>query len=309
MTSNPFSLNFNFEPGKICELQPNIRRIIAPNSSPMTFSGTNTYLVGKKNIAVIDPGPKIECHLNSILDNIKLNQSITHILITHSHVDHSPLAKALQDQTGAPIYGYGDNFAGRSEIMVKLAQNGNLEGGEGLDPDFVPDILLKDGDVLKNNEWQFDVIWTPGHLGNHLCFGLKQNNALFSADHVMGWATSLVSPPDGDLTQFMNSLKKLLEFKDYSTYYPGHGDKITQPEVIINYILKHREMREKQVLSSIKNKSLNATEIAQDIYLDVNPALIPAAARNVFAHLIDLRERQLVKNTSSLDFQTKFTTV
>ena len=132
---------------------------------------------------------------------------------------------------------------------------------------------------------------------------------MFSADHVMGWATSLVSPPDGDLTQFMNSLRKLLELNDYSTYYPGHGDKIANPKAIIEYILTHRKMREKQVLASISDKSLNASEIAQDIYLDVNPALIPAAARNVFAHLIDLRERELVKNISKLDFQAKFTTI
>lgn len=309
MEGNPFSLKFNCEPGKIHQLQSNISRIIAPNSSPMTFTGTNTYLVGSKKLAIIDPGPNIESHLNTILTSIKPNQSITHIFVTHSHIDHSPLAKILQNKTNAPIYAFGDSFSGRSEMMLKLSKKGNLMGGEGLDTHFSPDILVKDGEVINNDEWALNAIWTPGHLGNHLCYGLKEIGVLFSADHVMGWATSLVSPPDGDLTQFMNSLQKLLKFNEYNIYYPGHGDKIDNPKEIINYIIKHRKMREEQILNCISDVSLNSTQIAKIIYIDVNKSLIPAAARNVFAHLIDLKERKLVTNTHELEFETIFSKI
>jgi glyoxylase-like metal-dependent hydrolase (beta-lactamase superfamily II) len=309
MEGNPFSLKFNFEPGKVHQLQRNIRRIIAPNGSPMTFTGTNTYLVGNQNLAVIDPGPNIKAHLNSILASVTPNQSITHILITHSHIDHSPLAKILQEKTNAPIYAFGDSFSGRSKMMMELTKKGDLKGGEGLDENFSPDVYVKDGDQISSDEWCFDAIWTPGHLGNHLCYGLKKSGVLFSADHVMGWATSLVSPPDGDLTQFMDSLQKLLKFDDYNLYYPGHGDKIDNPKEIINYIIKHRKMREKQILKSIAEISLNSTQIAEKIYIDVNKSLIPAAARNVFAHLIDLKQRQLVTNSHELNFETIFSSI
>ena len=309
MEGNPFSLKFNFEPGKVHQLQRNIRRIIAPNGSPMTFTGTNTYLVGKQKLAVIDPGPNIKAHLNSILASVTPNQSITHILITHSHIDNSPLAKILQEKTKALIYAFGDSFSGRSKMMMDLTKKGDLKGGEGLDLNFSPDVYVKDGDQISNDEWCFDAIWTPGHLGNHLCYGLKESSVLFSADHVMGWATSLVSPPDGDLTQFMHSLQKLLKFDDYNRYYPGHGDIIDNPKEIINYIIKHRKMREKQILESINEIPLNATQIAEKIYTDINKALIPVAARNVFAHLIDLKERQLVTNSHELEFETIFSLI
>lgn len=306
MKKNPFSLNFRCEPGKVEQLEENIQRIIAPNASPMTFTGTNTYLVGKEKLAVIDPGPKDLLHLHSILSAVKANQKITHILITHSHIDHSPLSKLLKEKTGAKIYAFGNSFCGKSPTMQRLIDQGDLGGGEGLDLDFEPDILIKDNDIISNNEWSFEVIHTPGHLGNHVCFGLNEQNILFSADHVMGWATSLVSPPDGDLTQFMKSLKKLLKKDQYNKFFPGHGDIISNPKEIIDYIIGHRKMRESQILDELKELSLTATKLTKAIYTDVDQSLIPAAARNVFAHLIDLGERNLVTKPENLSFSSEF---
>ena len=306
MKKSPFSLNFRCEPGKIELLEENIQRIIAPNASPMTFTGTNTYLVGNKCLAVIDPGPKNLTHLNSILSSVKPHQKITHILITHSHIDHSPLSKLLKEKTGAKIYAFGNSFSGKSLIMQRLSDQGDLRGGEGLDLEFKPDILITDNDIISNNEWSFEVIHTPGHLGNHVCFGLNEQNILFSADHVMGWATSLVSPPDGDLTQFMESLRKLLTKDQYTKFYPGHGDIISNPTEIINYIIDHRKMRETQIMNELKDLSLTATKLTKAIYTEIDKSLIPAAARNVFAHLIDLGERDLVTKPKNLNFFSEF---
>ena len=306
MKKSPFSLNFRCEPGKIELLEENIQRIIAPNASPMTFTGTNTYLVGNKCLAVIDPGPKNLTHLNSILSSVKPHQKITHILITHSHIDHSPLSKLLKEKTGAKIYAFGNSFSGKSLIMQRLSDQGDLRGGEGLDLEFKPDILITDNDIISNDEWSFEVIHTPGHLGNHVCFGLNEQNILFSADHVMGWATSLVSPPDGDLTQFMESLRKLLTKDQYTKFYPGHGDIISNPTEIINYIIDHRQMRETQIMNELKDLSLTATKLTKAIYTEIDKSLIPAAARNVFAHLIDLGERDLVTKPKNLNFFSEF---
>jgi len=306
MKKSPFSLNFRCETGKVEQLEENIQRIIAPNASPMTFTGTNTYLVGTEKLAVIDPGPNDLLHLNSILSAVKSNQKITHILITHSHIDHSPLSKFLKEKTGAKIYAFGNSFSGKSPTMKRLTDKGDLGGGEGLDLEFQPDILIKDNDSISSCEWSFEVIHTPGHLGNHVCFGLNEQNILFSADHVMGWATSLVSPPDGDLTQFMESLRKLLTKDQYTKFYPGHGDIISNPKEIINYIIDHRKMRETQILNELKDLSLTATKLTKAIYIDVDQSLIPAAARNVFAHLIDLGERDLVTKPKNLNFFSEF---
>ena len=198
---------FNPAVGAAQEVGPNIRRILAPNPSPMTFRGTNTYLVGSHQIAVIDPGPDDAGHLAAILAALRPDQQITHILITHAHLDHSPLAARLARETGAPIYAYGAAESGRSAIMQQLAETGLVGGGEGVDAGFVPDVGLDDGAVLEGEGWQLLAHWTPGHFGNHLCFAM--GDTVFTGDLVMGWASSLVSPPDGDLTDFMASCHRL----------------------------------------------------------------------------------------------------
>lgn len=217
---------FNPEIGTSYQLANDVIRITAPNPSPMTFRGTNTYLLGTTDLAVIDPGPESDAHLQAILAALKPDQKITHILITHSHLDHSPLAARLSKQTDAPVYGFGPSGAGQSDIMKSLARGGQLGGGEGFDPDFAPDHFLKDKDHITGANWSMQALWTPGHFGNHLCFGDEKR--MFCGDHVMGWATSLVSPPDGDLTQFMASCARLLEHPA-SIYYPGHGAPLETP--------------------------------------------------------------------------------
>ena len=199
--------DFDPVPGVAEELSPGLRRILAPNPSPMTFRGTNTYLVGTTELAVIDPGPASEPHLQAIMKALAPGQRVTHVFVTHSHLDHSPLARALSDETGAPVLAFGDSLAGRSTVMEQLAATGMVAGGEGVDHDFTPDRGLKDGETVNGSGWTLEVIHTPGHLGNHIALGW--GDICFTGDHVMGWASSLVSPPEGDLTDFMASCRRL----------------------------------------------------------------------------------------------------
>ncbi|WP_295317652.1 MBL fold metallo-hydrolase, partial [Roseobacter sp.] len=204
----PSPAEFDPAPGVAEEAEPGLRRILAPNPSPMTFRGTNTYLLGTRDLAVIDPGPVSEPHLRAILDAVLPGQRISHIIVTHAHLDHSPLAAGLSAATGAPVLGFGPAHAGRSTVMTRLALTGMAEGGEGIDTAFSPDETLADGDIIEGDGWSLEVLHTPGHIGNHICLGW--GNRCFTADHVMGWASSLVSPPDGDLTDFMASCARLM---------------------------------------------------------------------------------------------------
>ena len=192
----------------------------------MTYRGTNTYLLGNKDITVIDPGPLNEAHLDAILKALKPNQRISHIFVTHTHLDHSPLAAPLSARTGAPVLAFGGPQAGRSAVMSNLARQGFADGGKGIDGDFRPDVELADGENIATDSWELEVIHTPGHLGNHIA--LARGGICFTADHVMGWASSLVSPPDGDLTDFMAVCQRLY-VRDWSVFHPGHGAPITNP--------------------------------------------------------------------------------
>ncbi len=282
------------------QLQDGLRAIRAPNPSPMTFSGTMTYVLGQTDLTVIDPGPDLPQHLDAILDALGPEQRITHILVTHSHVDHSSLAPALAAKTRAPIIAFGDSRAGRSDIMSKLH---NIGGGEGIHDGFQPDITVKDGEIIQTAAGAIQAIWTPGHLGNHLCF--KWQDAIFTGDHVMGWATSLVSPPDGNLTDFMTSCRKLQTIPT-QVFYPGHGDPIENPMARLTDLIAHRQGREDQIKSALGHADATARELARSIYTEVAPALLPAAERNVLAHLIDLYERNIVTCQLPLTQTSKF---
>ena len=283
----------DFDPpiGAPVTLEPGLRRIVAPNPSPMTYRGTNTYLLGRRDLAVIDPGPRDPAHLQAILAALEAGQRISHIIVTHSHLDHSPLAADLARETGAPVLAFGGPEAGRSAVMAGLARAGLAGGGEGIDTGFAPDATLADGARIDGDGWQLEVIHTPGHLGNHIA--LAWGDACFTADHVMGWASSLVSPPDGDLTDFMASCRRL-RARDWRVFHPGHGAPVTAPAARLDWLIGHRQAREKAIWDALADGPASAAALARRVYTDTPAALLAAAERNLFAHLVDLHGRNRV---------------
>ena len=273
------------------QLAPGLRRLTAPNPSPMTLHGTNSFLIGQSDLAVIDPGPLSDAHLQAILAEVGPGQRISHILVTHSHRDHSPLARGLSQATGAPVLAAGRSDWGRSPVMQALADAGLIGGGEGVEDGFTPDRQLADGEVISADGWQITALHTPGHMANHLCFAW--GDALFSGDLVMGWSTSLISPPDGDLTAFRTSLQRLMTRSD-RIYYPAHGDAVRNPQARLAELITHRAARETQILAALGDGPATPHCLTARIYTDVPSTLRPVAERNVLAHLIDLVERNTV---------------
>lgn len=283
-------------------LEPGLRRILAPNPSPMTERGTNTYILGQGSVAIIDPGPDLPAHLQTILAALAPQERISHIFVTHAHLDHSPLAKPLARITSAPILGFGPPDAGRSPQMQALAAQG-IGGGEGVDIGFAPDIQLSDGDTVEGAGWQLRARHTPGHFAGHLCFAW--GNRLFSGDHVMGWASSLVSPPDGDMADYRRSLAYLAAHP-WDRFYPGHGAPIDQPAARLAELIAHRMTREAAILAALNHGPATLKTLTPMVYADTPPALYPAAKRNLLAHLIDLTERNLVSATPALSPEAVF---
>lgn len=269
---------------------PEIRLIQAPNPSPLTGRGTNTWLLGRGRVVVVDPGPDMAPHFQAILTATE-GEEIGHILVTHAHLDHSELAPRLARATGAEVLAFGPADAGRSAVMARLAAEG-LTSGEGADPDFVPDRHLKDGEVLDLVGMRIEALHLPGHMGCHMGFAL--GDVLLSGDHVMGWSTSLVSPPDGDMGDYMASLARLLG-RDWSRFLPGHGPEVAAPAVRLAELIAHRKAREAAILAALRTGPANAGEIAARVYTDTPAHLLPAATRNVLAHLIDLSGRDLAR--------------
>jgi len=269
----------------------------------MTYRGTNTYLLGDRDIAVIDPGPVSQPHLAAILGALRPGQRISHVIVTHTHVDHSPLAAALARETGAPVLAFGDAQAGRSMAMRALAETGMTDGGEGIDTGFVPDRCVGDGEIIAGPDWRLEVIHTPGHLGNHIALGWGE--VCFTADHVMGWASSLVSPPDGDLTDFMASCRRL-RARPWRRFHPGHGAPVDDPAGRLDWLIGHRLSRETAILDALSHGPATARALARRIYTETPPALLGAAERNVFAHLVDLAGRSEVSGSGDLSISTEF---
>jgi glyoxylase-like metal-dependent hydrolase (beta-lactamase superfamily II) len=284
-------------------LEPGLRRIVAPNPSPMTYRGTNTYMVGTRGLAVIDPGPLSDAHLSAIQNAVGPDQQITHIIVTHTHLDHSPLARPLAEKSGAPVLAFGDATAGISEVMQRLTKGGLIGGGEGIDTGFSPDIVLADNETVQGDGWELQAIHTPGHIGNHLSFAW--GDACFTADHVMGWASSLVSPPDGDLTDFMTSCARLAS-SPWRIFYPGHGAPVNSPAARLEWLVNHRLSREAAILAALKAGPATAQAIAHDVYADTPAALLGAATRNVLAHLVDLTGKSLVTPKGNLHAEAHF---
>jgi len=275
--------------------------LVAPNPSPMTFAGTNTYIIDNGELAIIDPGPNNERHRKNILEFVA-DRPVKYIFLTHSHIDHSPLAKTLSQELCTPTYAYGASDAGLSRTMQNLVASGYDSGSEGIDYEFSPDHSITVNSKFELNGKSITAIHTPGHMGNHVCF--QYDDILFSGDHIMEWATSMVSPPYGDLTHFMESCR-LLQKKDFKMFLPGHGGPVNEPKSRLNYLINHRLEREAQIRTTIKTAPLSAVEITPLIYTDVDKSLIPAATRNVFAHLIDLNERGIVEFEGSMSEYSK----
>jgi glyoxylase-like metal-dependent hydrolase (beta-lactamase superfamily II) len=293
-----------FDPpiGRAETVDVGIRRIVAPNPSPMTYRGTNTYLLGEQKLFLIDPGPDDPDHLAGILDAIG-DAKLEFIFITHSHLDHSPLAAPLSKITGAPVLAFGDSSTGRSEIMQRLAETGMIGGGEGVDPAFRPDKRVSDGEIFATNEWQLELIHTPGHMGNHMV--IRWGDKIFTGDLVMGWASSLVSPPDGDLADFLKSCEKL-KSRQPKILYPGHGAPVSDAVGRIDWLVSHRKERTVDILTSLAAEPQTIKLLTQTIYSDIDTKMHPAAARNIFAHLVDLHQRLIVKAEPALDPNATF---
>lgn len=282
-----------------------VRRVIAPNPSPLTERGTNSYILGRGEVAVIDPGPQDEGHLRAILAALEPGERVAAILVTHAHLDHSPLARPLAEATGALIHAAGTATEGRSAAMQALAASGLAGGGEGLDHAFAPDVRLAHGAVLEGPGWRIEALATPGHMATHLAF--DAGTALFSGDHVMGWATTLVSPPDGDMGAYMASLDRLAE-RQARVLLPGHGAPVADPQGRIGELTRHRRAREAAIHARLGDRPQTAAEVAQAVYTDVAPGLLPAATRNVLAHLIDLTERGHARPEGPLGIDARFRT-
>jgi glyoxylase-like metal-dependent hydrolase (beta-lactamase superfamily II) len=261
--------------GQIEVLSPLVRRVIAANPGPFTYTGTGTYIIGQGRVAIIDPGPIDQAHIDAISAGLK-SETITHMMITHTHRDHSPAAAPLKAMTGAPTYGFGPHgMSADGEIVVE----------EGGDMDFRPDHVLRDGDQVRGDGWTLTAVHTPGHTSNHLCFALEEERALFTGDHVMGWSTTVISPPDGDMAAYFSSLERLLERTD-QIYYPTHGAPVISPRPLVQGLIDHRYQREAQIRAVLANGPMSLRQMVPVIYKDVDARLHPAAARSVTAHLI-----------------------
>lgn len=281
MQSPDFRTSFDPAYGQAVELLPGISRLTVENPSAFTFHGTNSYIVGSDVLAIIDPGPMHEAHLENLLKAVD-GRAVSHIIVTHTHVDHSPLARELALATGARTVGEGPHRAARELHPGEL----NPLDASG-DQEFEPDMVVKHGDRIESDDWSLEAVFTPGHTTNHMAFALEGSDVLFSGDHVMAWATSIVAPPDGSMKDYMQSLETLLA-RDETLYLPGHGGRLEKAREFVRALRAHRKMREAAILARIRKGDRTIGEIVATIYKDTDPKLHGAAALSVLAHIEDL---------------------
>lgn len=278
--SIPFVRNFDFEYGRADRLSPLVGRVIANNPGPFTYTGTGVYIIGNHSVAVIDPGPTLPGHIDA-LDQALAGRTVSHVFVTHHHVDHCPLAKPLSEKHGCKVYGYG--------APKKLPDMGEVRLEAGDDLAFQPDVQIKDGDVFEGDGWTIEAIHTPGHTSNHICYGLMEENTLFSGDHIMGWSTSVVSPPDGNMGDYLRSLKRIRDRK-FDIIWPTHGPAITQPDAFVKAYIDHRYAREDQIAECLEQGLTDIPDMVRHMYADIDSRLHPAAAHSVLAHINHMRE-------------------
>jgi len=273
--------------GEVERLGPTLRRVVANNPGPFTYTGTGVYIIGAGPLAIIDPGPDDPAHVDALLRAIGEDR-LTHIFVTHNHRDHCPAARPLAEATGAPIYA----FAGPQGAASSEAEPQNIVE-EGTDRSFRPDVAIGHGEAFSGHGWTLEAVHTPGHTANHLCFALREEQALFTGDHIMGWATTVVAPPDGRMADYMRSLQLLLG-RDDEIYWPTHGPPIRNPKAFVRAVLMHRRMRDAQILDQIRGGRTTVKEMVPVMYAATDKRLHPAAALSVYAHLIGLKEQGLV---------------
>lgn len=263
--------------GEVEDAGPGVRRVLARNPSPFTFTGTQTHIVGRGEVAVVDPGLDLPEHIDAVL-SATAGERIAAILVTHTHRDHSPAARALKEATGAPVIGCASLVLARPDAF-----------SEAVDLDHAPDRVLADGEAVEGPGWTLRAVATPGHMSNHLCFAFEEERALFSGDHVMGWSTSVILPPDGNMRAYMASLERL-QARDDVVYYPAHGPKVDAPGKLVRGMIAHRRARETQIVRVLGEGETGVAEIVERLYVGLDPNLRPAAGASVLAHLIALAE-------------------
>lgn len=274
----------DFSYGVIQQVSPMIRRVVCPNPGPFTFYGTGTYIVGHGSVAVVDPGPAVDEHIDAIMRGLG-DESVSDIVVTHTHLDHSPGCRLLQQRVGAKTYGFGPHP--RTEPDARGVE-------EGVDHDFSPDVSVRHGDVIEGEGWSLECVHTPGHTSNHMCYQLREERALLSGDHVMGWSTSVIVPPDGDMGAYMTSLALLLT-RDDRIFWPTHGPPVADPRKHVRAFIAHRKMREAAILKQLRDGRHNIAEMLGVLYPALAVPLQRAAALSTLATLIDLQQRGIVE--------------
>ncbi|HVX92081.1 MAG TPA: MBL fold metallo-hydrolase [Xanthobacteraceae bacterium] len=283
----PFDKTFDLVPGRVEEVIPGVRRMVADNPGPFTFKGTVSYIVGRGQVAIVDPGPDDPRHIAALLAAVR-GETVTHIFVTHTHRDHSPAVRAVKAATGAQVLAEGPHRAARP---LHVGEAKRLDASSDLD--FQPDRTLADGEVVAGAGWTIEAVATPGHTANHMAFALREASALFSGDHVMGWSTTVVAPPDGAMSDYMASLDKLTR-REEAVYLPGHGGVIRDAPRFVQAYIRHRHGREASILHRLGKGAADIPTLVRAIYIGIDPRLIGAAALSVLAHLEDLVARGLV---------------
>ena len=296
MTAIPFKRDFDFEYGRCDRLSALIRRVVAPNPGPFTYTGTGVYIIGHDEVAVIDPGPVHPDHI-AALDAALEGERVTHVFVTHHHLDHSPLAHPLAEKHGAKVYGFGppDTAPVGGEVR--------LEAGD--DSGFRPDVQVRDGEVFQGSGWTVEALHTPGHTSNHVCYALLEENTLFAGDHVMAWSTSVISPPDGHMGDYLRELARIRD-RDFDILWPTHGPAVTEPRTFIQAYIDHRMAREAQILEQIRAGRHQVRDMVAAMYADVDKRLHPAAAHSVLAHLIHMVETGRVSCAGAPDLEAEY---
>ena len=283
----PFNRNFPLKPGLVEEVRPGVRRVLCDNPSPFTFTGTVSYIIGNGKVAIVDPGPDSEVHAKALLDAVR-GETVTHILVTHTHRDHSPNTARIKQATGATVYAEGPHRASRPRYE---SEKHNPESGA--DRGFSPDIEVRSGDVIEGDGFRLEAVATPGHTANHMAFAWPERKMSLVGDHVMGWSTSIVAPPDGSMVDYMASLERLAN-RDEDLYFSGHGGMVREAPAFVQHYIRHRQGREASILHRLAKGEADIPTIVRAIYIGLDPRLIKAAGLSVLAHLEDLVTRKLV---------------